>query len=210
MRRLSPSLVVACLALFFALGGSVLAAKHYVLTSTKQVKPGVLKQLRGKRGPAGPAGAAGAAGLPGPAGAAGATGPAGPAGPLVTVLPSGQTETGWFVIDEQLLANQLGATALSFPLRLPSAPAVNYVAAGGPATAACPGTKLAPAAAPGNLCFYFDIRFNLVTTGDFAPLGVDTIAGNDQTASPTGAELYAKALADGRMAAAGSWAVTAP
>jgi hypothetical protein len=69
--RPSVTTVVACLALFFALGGSALAAKKYLITSTSQIKPSVLKSLQGKRGPAGTPGTPGA---PGAAGAAGAVG----------------------------------------------------------------------------------------------------------------------------------------
>lgn len=71
-RKPSVTTVVACLALFFALGGSALAASKYLITSTSQIKPSVLKSLQGKRGPAGTPGApgaAGAAGSPGPVGA---------------------------------------------------------------------------------------------------------------------------------------------
>jgi hypothetical protein len=67
-RRISYSNVVATLALVFALGaGSAYAAHklHYLITSTKQIKPSVLKTLHGA---AGPAGAPGAAGAPGPTG----------------------------------------------------------------------------------------------------------------------------------------------
>lgn len=70
--------VVAAVALFVALAGSAAAAGHYLITSTAQIKPSVLKQLKGKAGPHGPQGQAGPEG---PAGAPGAAGPAGPGGP---------------------------------------------------------------------------------------------------------------------------------
>ena len=70
MRRpISPATVIACIALVFSMAGTGLAARRYLITRTSQIKPSVLKHLRGKRGPAGVQGADGARG---PAGAAGA------------------------------------------------------------------------------------------------------------------------------------------
>jgi hypothetical protein len=65
--------VAATLALFFSTGAGALAASHYIITSTSQIKPSVRHALRGAGGPPGP---------PGPAGAfvAGPQGPAGPRG----------------------------------------------------------------------------------------------------------------------------------
>jgi hypothetical protein len=74
-RHLNYSNVMATLALLFAMSGSAVAANHYLLSSTKQISPKLLKKLKGKTGATGPAGPAGAAG------AAGSTGPGGPAGP---------------------------------------------------------------------------------------------------------------------------------
>jgi hypothetical protein len=63
-RRLSYANVTATLALFFALGGGALAAKHYLTNSTKQISPRVLKALKGETGRPGMNGAAGATGAP--------------------------------------------------------------------------------------------------------------------------------------------------
>jgi hypothetical protein len=77
--------VVATLALVFAMAGGAAAASHYLITSTKQISPKVLKELkktgaRGATGPAGAQGAQGAAGANGVNGAAGAKGEPGPEG----------------------------------------------------------------------------------------------------------------------------------
>jgi hypothetical protein len=76
--HVSPATAIATLALVFAMTGGAYAAKHYLITSTKQISPKVLKALKGS---AGANGANGAAGLQGPVGPAGAGGPQGPAGP---------------------------------------------------------------------------------------------------------------------------------
>ena len=71
-RHLTYANVVATLALVFALSGSAMAANHYLITSTKQIKPSILKKLHGANGARGPAGLLG---LQGPAGAKGADQP---------------------------------------------------------------------------------------------------------------------------------------
>jgi hypothetical protein len=73
-RRINFASVTAGLALFFAVGGAAWASNHYVITSTKQIAPSVLKKLKGKAGPAGPQGLPGAAGANGKDGASGANG----------------------------------------------------------------------------------------------------------------------------------------
>ena len=101
--RFSPATVIAGLALVFAMTGGAYAAKKYLITSTKQISPSVLKSLQGKAGPAGANGAQGAAGPAGPqgaagvggakgdAGAAGKDGSAGTAGPAGATGPKGET-----------------------------------------------------------------------------------------------------------------------
>ncbi len=89
-RRMSYANVVATLAMVFAMTGGAYAASKFLITSTKQIKPSVLAQLKGKsgtngapgaQGPAGPQGLAGVAGVNGKDGAPGAEGAQGPAGP---------------------------------------------------------------------------------------------------------------------------------
>jgi len=76
MKRPSAALVVASLALFVAISGAATAATHYLITSTKQINPTVLKKLQ-KAGPRGAKGATGAAGEAGVAGTPGTSGIAG-------------------------------------------------------------------------------------------------------------------------------------
>jgi hypothetical protein len=89
--RLTYANVVATLALVFAMSGGALAASHYLITSTKQISPKVLKQLKGKDGAAGLTGAAGAAGKEGSAGKEGKEGANGESVTAAEVKPGEST-----------------------------------------------------------------------------------------------------------------------
>jgi hypothetical protein len=65
------------------------AATHYLITSTKQIKPSVVAQLKGNRGYTGARGAIGPRGATGVAGSQGATGAQGPQGPPGTAGAQG-------------------------------------------------------------------------------------------------------------------------
>ena len=78
--RINATTMVAVLALVFAMTGGAYAAKKYLVTSTKQISPSVLKALQGKTGAVGAPGASGAQGAQGPAGTAGPAGSAGAKG----------------------------------------------------------------------------------------------------------------------------------
>jgi len=94
-RHLTYANVVATLALVFAMTGGALAAKHYLINSTSQINPKVLKKLHGAKGRTGATGARGAQGLPGASGGPGAEGKQGPLGPsnAYTALNTSFVET---------------------------------------------------------------------------------------------------------------------
>lgn len=94
-RRFSFGNVVLVLVLVFAMTGGAFAAKRYLITSTKQISPKVLKQLKGKRGPAGQQGPVGKEGKPGAAGKdglPGKDGSNGSSGESVKVASAGSSE----------------------------------------------------------------------------------------------------------------------
>lgn len=100
----SPALVIACLALFVALGGTGYAATQ--LSQGQSQATASKKAKQGPRGPRGPKGAKGAKGAPGTtglpgqkgaagsAGATGATGERGPSDGAIASVPAGVTEIG--------------------------------------------------------------------------------------------------------------------
>lgn len=199
--------VVAWLALFAALGGTSLAASHYIITSTKQIKPGVLKQLRGKRG------AAGAKGVTGPQGSPGKEGQQGPAGPFPTTLPVGQTLTGAYNLEGTNSAAPVGSHSyaggvISFQFRLAAVPAVHFIPAKGTPPAQCPGSVGNPQARSGNLCIYEVESKNEEGVLAFNP----SEPGSKEGASPFGATLSLESTASTKESAGffslGTWAVT--
>jgi hypothetical protein len=225
--RVSPATAVAGLALVFAMTGGAYAAKKYLITSTKQISPSVLKQLQGKAGAAGTPGAAGTQGAQGPAGPAGPPGPSGgkgetgaagkdglqgkqgstgatgPAGSPWTVgglLPSKKTETGsWGGLKE---AAGTFLTPISFTLPLETAPEL-VIVTGTEVAGKCPGVQSGiPTAEPGKLCVYKQgITGGSFASEDFNPSEAALGAG------PTGVILAIECSEF--CFAYGSWAVTA-
>ncbi|HWX88373.1 MAG TPA: hypothetical protein VNX67_09375 [Solirubrobacteraceae bacterium] len=127
-------MAVALLALFIALGGSAVAANHYLINSTAQINPKILKKLRGDIGPAGTngsngtAGAAGATGPQGPAGEKGETGPKGATGLKGEPGPKGEAGTAAAGLND----SAAGPVALTKATEttvatLPSLPVGNYL-----------------------------------------------------------------------------------
>jgi hypothetical protein len=62
IRKQTPTMI-AIAALVFAMAGGAVAAGGYLITSTNQIKPSVLRSLKGKRGSAGKPGTAGIASI---------------------------------------------------------------------------------------------------------------------------------------------------
>jgi hypothetical protein len=92
-KRLTYANVVLTVALVFAMSGGAYAASKYVITSTKQISPKVLKSLKGANGAQGPVGEKGLAGPEGKAGIAGTTGPTGAPGANGVSVTSKQLTT---------------------------------------------------------------------------------------------------------------------
>ncbi len=80
-KRITYANVAATLALVFSMSGGALAANHYLISSTKQISPKVLKKLKGATGAKGATGTTGATGKEGAPGAKGETGTKGETGP---------------------------------------------------------------------------------------------------------------------------------
>lgn len=203
-RHLSYANVVATMALVLAISGSALAANHYLLSSTRQISPALLKKLKGtsgKPGPSGPAGPVGPKGGEGPKGVEGLEGRAAP-----TVLASGKTEVGdygaWGRVEWYLGAN------ITFPTPLASGldeNHVHFVAKNASGAPECPGSAVAPSAAPGNLCVYEAFNKEAAWEGIFR--GSDLGDGTDAY----GFDLYFHAEGStGGGLDYGTWAVTAP
>ena len=87
----SPATIISCVALFFSLAGTGIAAQHYLITSLSQIAPKVRHALQGHAGPQGPQGPTGPQGSPGAQGAQGADGKQGAPGHDAGNCPPGTT-----------------------------------------------------------------------------------------------------------------------
>lgn len=131
----TAGLIVACIALIAALGGSALAAKHLFTKAQEKKIAQIAKKFagspgspgangapgtQGPMGPAGPTGPAGPAGGAGATGATGATGPAGATGQtgFTSTLPPGKTETGDWMLPTPSAELTASFAAASFNIPL--------------------------------------------------------------------------------------------
>jgi collagen triple helix repeat protein len=221
--------IVAWLALFVALSGTSLAASHYLINSTKQINPKVLRKLKGNTGATGARGSQGLRGLtgaqgtpgtpgapgtngttgaPGTNGTTGSPGPEGPVGPrgvsALGILPSAQSESGVYNASRWNANEGAMTEGITFPIPLATGTA-NFVYTTTTVPAShCIGVGHAD---PGYLCIYSDKTEKVKT-----PPHVFT------TEEPTGAEttgrfgfaLYWFVTGQGLAHDYGSYTVTAP
>jgi hypothetical protein len=108
--HVSPATAIATLALVFAMTGGAYAAKRYLITSTKQISPKVLKALKGSSGKNGASGSAGAAGAVGPAGPTGPAGAAGGKGENGTIGINGESVTNKTVLTTETACKKEGGS----------------------------------------------------------------------------------------------------
>jgi len=212
LKSVTPATVLAVVALVFAMTSGAVAAKKYLITSTKQISPSVLKKLTGKPGPAGPAGAAGKAGANGANGTNGSNGTDGQNGQtgFTQVLPPGESLSGvWSnnffqTAGEAVSTVQLVPISFAFPLGSALTPAdVHYIKKEEETgEGVCPGSVEEPEAEPGNMCIYTE-------TEEVAPGSEVTQAGFD-IPGPGNAGVVVKFTAKGIAILEGSWIVTAP
>lgn len=210
-KRLTYANVMSTIAVFLLLGGATaFAATHLPKNSvgpkqirknavnSAKVKNHSLRAVDFKKGqlPQGPQGPQGEKGDTGP------QGPKGEPGPLLETLPSGMTERGTYAsagTRESGGSKFSPGTEISFPIPLPSEPAIHQIAVSGASTAECPGEVEEPEAAPGNLCLYEG-------RNDGFPIEPEI----DVAEGRLGVTLFVSPPEGGNYEYYGSWAATAP
>lgn len=178
--KLTYANVAATLALVFSMTGSAIAAHHYLITSTKQISPKVIKALKGNKGPQGPKGETGTKGERGEKGEQGLRGETGQS--ALSPLPSGQSESGDYGIRAATTAtSSFMDISVTYPVRL-AQPIANshviYTQISSPVTH-CSGPGHAD---PGYLCVY-----SANSTGVSAPPTFDDF---EESSIPSGAGRY--------------------
>ena len=227
--RPTPSMVIALIALFVALGGTGYAAfkipknsissQHVVNGSLQKVdiSKNALTALKGKAGPRGIRGEVGPAGPQGSTGLQGATGPQGSKGdkgatgapwPYNNALPSGTTAKGVFAPGGTGAGGgSIAQEGVSFGWVMADFPVIHYVDLGATPPAECPGTPTDPRAQPGHLCLYEADGANVSGVCVFNPAHT-----NDPSCAATalrGFGIGITSMTSGDFWLQGSWAVTA-
>jgi Collagen triple helix repeat (20 copies) len=212
--------VAATLALVLAMSGGAFAARHYLINSTRQISPKVLRKLhgaRGRRGVAGQNGPVGPQGVTGLTGARGTRGPQGEPGfSALSQLPAGKTESGDFAVSTQVSGEQPVSTAVVFPVPL-AAPIpiekIEFTSLGTPSSHCLgPGT-----ASNGYLCVYVGPELNVdqETEREEKPTSTPGTPFDPEAVATVGSGKYGvgfnwKAEEDGLVRVTGTYSVTAP
>ena len=197
-KRTSYANVVSTLALVLAIGGGTAwAAHHYLITSTSQIKPNVLRKLHGHNGRNGRNGTNGSNGATGATGVTGATG-----ANLTsqTPLPSGQSESGFYAAAGGSSTTGYIGTGISYVQPLTAAiPDANIIwNKAGTSSIHCPGYGRADR---GYLCLY-DNEENGVGTGIFYS--------SDGFGTPSAGAILYWTLTAANNFVSGEYTVTAP
>lgn len=217
-RRISYANITATLALVFAMSGGAIAAQHYLINSTRQISPKVLRALRGASGTAGTSGSEGREGREGKEGRegregkegregqAGPEGKAGADGSYATVLPAGVTETGAWGAGYTASGVAAYRAIASFPIPLAGAlNAEHAVYVTGTSAAHCPGLGKAEG---GYLCVYQRLIENAHT-----PVSMNIYDADEAGISGAGVNgfgILLESSAAGMSTVGGAFAVTAP
>lgn len=215
----TAGLVVACVALIAALGGSAIAANGALTGKQKNEVKAIAKKFAGKRGAAGAAGAPGANGAPGARGAQGAQGAQGIQGgqgiqgvqgnPWTAggTLPPGETLTGVWTT-QLVMGPNSEYLEFSFPIPLAEGSTYNvyYIdnqGGGSPVgQESCEGDAGEPIADPGTLCIY-----ESVNSVNWSNVGV---VWQDEAGAVANATTESGVPVDQPSFGSGTWAVTAP
>jgi Collagen triple helix repeat (20 copies) len=217
-KHLSYANVAATLALIMAMSGGALAASHYLITSTKQISPKVLRKLKGRRGRTGATGPPGIPGTQGPLGIQGPKGVPGkdgaPGQSALSPLHSGQSVSGVYAIRRELAEKgELLDEAITYPIRLVAPLEVSnviYTKPGEPGPEHC---KAPGKADPGYLCIYSEFDEGVEPP---APLNPEEAGAGEPPkalkpgAGALGVVLQWKATGSTSAADDGTYTVTAP
>lgn len=170
-RHITFANVASLMALIFSMSGGALAARHYLIHSTNQISPKVLRKLKGAPGEIGEVGPQGPTGLTGPKGPSGGRGE-----PAPSVLPTGVSETGVFGMRGEKKAEGSIAETLTFRIPLPAALAaeeVVFTKSNAPKEH-CPGPGFAD---KGFLCVYSTVITGVQEPKAFNVEGTERLAG---------------------------------
>lgn len=212
-KHLSYANVAATMALVFAMGGTAAAATHYLITSTRQIKPSVLKTLEAsiaKKVKPGAPGTNGSNGLNGTDGTDGLNGTNGLNGQDLTShtpLPSGKSESGWFAVGSGASTSGVAGEGISFSQPLSAGLTAGHAVfnASGTTSTHCPGFGKAE---PGYLCLYAAEQ-NALTYEHTLNFPQEIGGYQDNATGLYGFTLYFSVTAtEGYVD--GSWTVTAP